>query len=177
MASKKELLWLVASANSLPGPTPLTTWGTSIGKLTRYEGYEDEDEESSQTPSMTNSEFQRKLRSNKPLEALYKIRFTIEKIFLFRKATIYYKLMCSYGKLSIVKKTMRIFGKIFEQMKRKREKIGMVKVKRIWYFGRIHDKEMYRARKYIGSGRTLNSSQRKKLLYHNGKDKEFYFGF
>ena len=101
----------------------------------RYEDYEDEDDDSSQTPSITNSEFQKKLKSNKRLESLYKLRFSIEKIFLSRKATIFYKLMCSYGKLIMVKNTMKIFGKIIEQMKRKREKIGMVKIKRIWYFG------------------------------------------
>jgi len=144
--------------------------------MIRYDDYEDE-EDSSQTPSISNSEFQRKLKSNKRLEAVYKLRFSIEKIFLSRKATIFYKLMCSYGKLIMVKNTMKIFGKLIEQMKRKKEKIGMVKMKRIWYFGRMHDKEIDKSRRYLGSNRKMEVSRKQKLLYHNGKEKDFYFGF
>jgi hypothetical protein len=62
-------------------------------------------------------------------------------------------------------------------MKRKREKIGMVKMKRIWYFGRMHDKEIDKTRRYLGSNRKMDNNRKQKLLYHNGKEKEFYFGF
>lgn len=105
------------------------------------------------------------------------MRFCLEKIFLSRVSTIFYKLMCSYGKMIMVKNTMILFERIVRHMIKRKEKIGVIKIKRIWYFGRMHDKEMDRARKYMGSNRNLTSSQRKNLLYHNGKEKEFYFGF
>jgi hypothetical protein len=143
----------------------------------RYDDYVDEDDASSQTPSITNSEFQRKLKSNKKLESVYKLRFSIEKIFLSKKAIIFYKLMCSYGKLIMVKKTMKIFGKIIEQMIRKKQKMGMVKIKRVWYFGRIHDKELDKSRRYLASNRKIEKGRKQHLLYHNGKQKDFYFGF
>ena len=149
----------------------------SIFNSLRYDDYVDDEDASSQTPSISNSEFQQKLKSNKKLESVYKFRFSIEKVFLKKKATIFYKLMCSYGKLIMVKKTMKIFGKLVEQMVRKRRKIGMVKVKREWYFGRIHDKEIDKSRRYLGSTRKMDQARKQKLLYHNGKEKEFHFGF
>ena len=136
----------------------------------KYDSFnEDEDnDDDDDGDSMTNSEFKKKLKGNKRLEASYMLRTGLEKIFKKQKATNFYKMLGLYGRLMFTKKTMMLFCKIFKQMKRQRFKVGMVKMKRVWYFGRIHDKEMLRSQRVMAR-RPHDSPE--KQLYHHRKEK------
>lgn len=144
-----------------------------FGGYEKYNTFEDNEDNQSGI-SMTNSQFMVKLKSNKKVNSIYNLNISIEKIFKKRKSTVFYKIMGLYGKISFTIKTMKIFEKIFKQMILKRKKIGMVKIKRIWYFGRMHDRET----KNNKMENSFKKKNEKNKLYHYKKDRsvrEFHF--
>ena len=81
------------------------------------------------------------LQSTESTNFFSKYTSKIEKLFLNRKATIFYKIAGLYGTIRFIKKTMLLFCRIFDQTLKQRKKIGFIKIKRELLLGKIFEKE------------------------------------
>lgn len=138
--------------------------------------YDDCDEDyDSEGNTISNSEFMRKLKANPKLDRTFKIRFALERIFKRQRSRHYYDLMGVFGQFAFTKKTMILFCRIIRQMKLAKLKIVFVRLKRKWYFGRVHDKQMDKSRKFarkITYRADFSRGMREgKNLYHHRKTK------
>ena len=143
--------------------------------------YEDEEEDyGSEGNTISGSVFMQKLKGHPKMDRAFKLRFSIERVFKRQKSRHYYELMGVFGQFAFTKKTLKLFCRIFKQMKLRRVKVGVVRLKRKWYFGRVHDKQINKSRRFArkieyAGGRDRERYQEQPNLYHHRKSKSIRY--